>query len=205
MLSRTQTHSQSWDFARILCQCQRKAFPKLKACLCAGVCMWGALSGVEGCCLFEGRSKADTQFSQSFPTVVEVGGIYKCMTYVKCLGIAILNILTLSSRRGKLLPPWGSRTASSSPGWPGWLVSLSSSQTGFLSLSPAFSSRGMPTAHGRHGNCWDFCGCYFRFGELYCFQDNWGRIRKGLVQSQPGATEHPVLLAAFSLGKWLMA
>lgn len=30
-------------------------------------------------------------------------------------------------------------------------------------------------------------------------------MRKGLVQSQLAATEHPVLLTAFLPGKWLMA
>lgn len=57
----------------------------------------GALSYVEGFCFFEGR-KANTEFSQNFPAVVEVGGIYKCMIYIKCPGTAMLNILTWSSR-----------------------------------------------------------------------------------------------------------
>lgn len=35
----------------------------------------GALSGVESSCLFHGRSNAGPQLSQSFPIVLEAGGI----------------------------------------------------------------------------------------------------------------------------------
>lgn len=114
------------------------------ACVLGCVC-GRVLSGVEGSCLFEGRSKAGTQLSQSFPTVVEVGGIHKCMIYIKCPVITMLNIMTLSSWWGKLLPPWGSKKeASNSPGWPEYLMSLPIPQTEVLALRPDFSSAASP-------------------------------------------------------------
>lgn len=48
--------------------------------------MWGTLSYVEGFCLFEGTS--NTQLSQNFPPAAEVGGIYKCVIYIRCPGTA---------------------------------------------------------------------------------------------------------------------
>lgn len=75
-------------------------------------------------------------------------------------------------------------------------------QTGFLGPSPALSvgclllRDGVEAAEASVDVILDLGSCM-----LYCFQDNWGRIRKGPVPSQLGATEHPGLLAAFCPGK----
>jgi len=66
---------------KLLQTLKKKSFFHVQRDVCGGT-----LSYVEGFCLFEGRS--NTQPSQNFPPVVEVGGIYKCVIYVRCSGTA---------------------------------------------------------------------------------------------------------------------
>lgn len=156
----TDAHT-SWDFARIFMPVYEKSFSKVKSLpVCRGVyvgmhfLVWRALASLRG------ESKIDTQLSQKFPTVIEVGAIHKCMIYVKCpetdfeQPVREIIATTREQEENKQFcrQAWVACVSVPFPKLDSLLQVLL-----FLVVLP----HGMPTAHGRHGSCWDFCRCFF--------------------------------------------